>query len=383
MSLRAKKGTHLFLMFILAAPLLQQWLHIFNTQSLHGYFEIATDTTFTWTGWFDGSYQKKKIAYVNDNLGFRNDLVRVNGQIDYSMFLKANYGGTDVGRDGYLFYDNYVDAYYGRDYAGYARLHDVMSKMKAVQDTLNKMGKTFVMVYAPCKAWYLSEYIADYMKPTGATPAGNNYVTCKRIGDSIGVHQIDFNGWFLKLRDTTRELLYSRKGIHWTNYGSILAADSLISYLEAHSHIRMPHPLWDSVEHTNTPRSPDNDMAQILNLIVPMRSETYCYPYLHYTHPDAPLPHAIFIGDSYNNNFMETGIIQSTNNADWQVWYYFKYVFRNSNYGSQDEPMSKHDWKGDLAKADYIVILNTSISDNDPGNGFVEAAYQYFYPNKN
>src|SRR6185312_16477155 len=98
------------------------------------------------------------------------------------------------------FYEQgYIEAYHGLDYAGESKLRTSVYQLRKIQDTLERLGKTFVFLYAPSKAYYLSEYLPD--APAGWTPATpTNYSTFKRLCDSAGIRQIDYNAWFLSMK---------------------------------------------------------------------------------------------------------------------------------------------------------------------------------------
>ena len=381
MAPKYKKSLFTFLFCVLLLPFVQQCLPFVNSGKLFGFYTDAPDVTFSFAKWWDGSYQKNKGNFCNDHIGFRPDLLRVNGQIDYSLFQKANYGGAVVGKDNYLYYDNYIKAYYGIDSVPLEKLHNQMVRLKALQDTFAHLGKSLVLVYSPCKAWYCSEFILPHIERNPAM--ANNYLTCARLGDSLGIHQIDMNAWFLTMKDTTKELLYSKQGIHWTNYGSILGADSLIKYIEQLRHIRLPHPYWTTVVHTVQAKEPDNDMGNILNLIWPVARETFCYPDLYFSRDSTTTKlNVIHIGDSYNINFIKMGIMQHVY-AEWQFWFSFKNIFNNKTYNNWTYPqIENYDWKGELKKADCIVLMNTPKNADNIASGFIDSAYNYFFPCK-
>jgi len=375
-----KKGLFIIVFGVLLLPLLQQNVFFIDCGPLHGYYSDAPETKPTLKKWFDGSFQEEENNYLNDHMGLRPYLIRINNQVGFSLFQQY-YGGCTLGSDNYLYYDNYIDAYYGRDYAGYNALYDQLKKLKAVQDTFSKLGKTIVAVYAPCKAWYFTEHIPGYLRSAKMLP--NNYKTCIRIGDSLGIRQIDLNSWYMALKNTEQEALYPRWGIHWTNYGSILAIDTIIRNIENSRHIRMPHPAWTKVVHTTEARDPDNDMGSTLNLLIVPKPDLLCYPELFYkTDSTTTKPRIIFIGDSYSVNFIRTGVLQNISDH-WQFWFVFKFVVDSTDYNNYDYiKMENYDWKTEMNKADCFVLLNTAKNANILGNGFIQAAYDYYYPGK-
>lgn len=383
MAKKIKIGLFILLLGVLWLPLLQKNIpFIDGGGKLGGYYVAAPDVDATWKTWFNGDFQQQKNKFYNDHVGFRPFLLKLHSQMNYSLFQKLDYGGTTLGSNNYLFYDNYIDAYNGKDFVGQAPLREKIRKIKALQDTLARQGKTLIVVYAPCKAWFYPEYFPRWKKMP-RNDSNNNYKTLVRIGDSAGINQTDINRWYLSLKDTNREALYPKLGIHWSNYGSILGADTIIRYIERLRQIKMPHPKWTKVIHTTEARQPDNDMANTLNLFFPLAKETYCYPELYYTNDSGiTKPKLIFVGDSYTINLIRTGVLNNIS-KEWQFWFGFKNVMNKDNYDAWEYiKMENYNWKGELDKADCIIILNTPMNMNNLGNGFVEAAYDYYYPAK-
>jgi hypothetical protein len=375
---RTKKGLLVFAFVVLFLPYLQHRFKVIDSGILHGFYSSAGDVDFTWKGWFDGSYQVGISNYYNDQIGFRPDLIRLHGQIDFSLFRKIDFGGTTLGNDNYLFYTNYIDAYYGKDFVGRDILRERMMKLKRVQDTLAKLNKSLILVYAPCKAWYCADLIPYFSRL--AKRGQNNYEVNVRIGDSLGINQVDFNSWFLSLRNTTKEILYSRQGIHWTNYGAIIAWDSLVGYLEKTRSIQMPHAKWDKVHHTTEARRPDNDMGNIMNLIFPMAADTFCYPELYYPE-DTNLvkPKCIFIGDSYVINLLRTEVIQHTTKGS-EFWFYFREVLHDTDCNNAKEfpKITDYDWKSRVDGSDCVILVYTAMNTFFVGDGFIEQAYEHY-----
>ena len=378
---KVKKGLFVVVFTVLLLPLLQQNVLFIDCGSMRGYYTEAPEANLTVRNWFKDSLQIQETNYLNDHYGLRPYSLRLNGQIDYSFLQKMDYSGAVLGSNNYLYYGNYIEAYYGLDYSGYDQLYEQTRKLKALQDTFAKMGKLIVAVYAPCKAWFYPEHIPIEMRSSETKP--NNYKTCVRIGDSLGVKQIDLNQWYLSLKDTSKEVLYPKWGIHWTNYGSILGADTIIRYIEREQHIHMPHPAWTKAVHTTEARDPDNDIGSTLNLLVPPKTDVLCYPELYYqTDASTTKPNLIFVGDSYSINFIRTGVMQGVSNK-WQMWFVFKNVVDSSNYVSTAyTKMENYDWKSEMKKADCIIVLNTAKNANILGNGFIQEAYAYYFPGK-
>ena len=198
----------ILLMLIVAFPVLQHCLSFYESGSVKGAVITVFDSTFSWERWWDGNYQKQKNLYLNDNAGCRPDLVRINNEVDFRLFSKLHANGVVIGKDECLYEKFYIDEYNGLDFLGDAFIRIQVNKLKKIQDTLERMGKTFVFAYAPSKAWYFPGNFPERMDHQ-KLKNGTNYQSYRRLGDSTGLHQIDFNGWFMAMKDTTRHLLFS------------------------------------------------------------------------------------------------------------------------------------------------------------------------------
>jgi len=367
------------LLFVLLVPMLQQMLQVVKSGPLFGFYPEAPDASFSWGDWWDGTYQDKKGRYLNDNTGFRQDMIRINNQVDYSLLHRLHSWKVIEGKDHYLFMDSYINDYFGRDYMGYDSILQKMWLLRALSDTLAHLGKSLILVHAPAKEFMYPEYIPDIFKVPARTRC--NLETYLRIGDSLHINQVDFNGWFCSLKHTTTELLYPRQGVHWSVYGSLLAADSLIKYIERLRGIRMPHPVWTSIEHTQVPRASDDDIALTLNLIYPITREVFSYPAVSYpVSPGMVKPRIIYVGDSFVPIWMRDGLMDNTNTG-WQIWQWFNLLWSDDSRDGQKR-VQDTDWTSALDKADCVVIMYTSFNLPVLGNGFIEKAYAHYFPGK-
>ncbi len=370
------------MLLVLIAPIAEQCTNFIHTLKLPGSFVIASEPEFSFEDWWEGKFQKDKSKSLNDQVGFRPDFIRINNQIDYTLFNKIHTSYGILGKNKTLWDDAYIDAYMGYVFLGHDSILRKAYKLKKIQDTLQKLGKTLVLVHAPNKAFFYPEYLPE--KRTNKKRYPNNLETYTKIADSIGINQIDFNAWFMKLKKTSKEILYTRQGIHWSIFGAALGADSLIKYFE---HIRdepMQHIAWHTIDHSTTPRYGDDDLGAGLNLISPICVENMAYPQIIYPKSDsAHKPKIIFIGDSFLGQFVYLGIMNNIY-REWNIWYYFKSICNNQNtFGDNNAKKIKEiNWKVEILKSDCIVLLYTAFNLPHLGDGFIEQSYDYFYPQK-
>ena len=360
--------------------MLQNAFPFIKSAPLNGGYQNSPDIEFTFKTWFEGTYWDGESKYVNDNLGFRPDLVRMNNQLDYSLFRKIRVGWKLLGDDSCLFQDTYIYSYLGRDFDGYSNILEKVRKLKAIQDTLAKTGKSFIFAYAPSKAYYYPEHFPKELKDT--VRCTTNYETYKRIGDSLGLNQLDFNMWLVSMKNKSKELLYPRQGFHWSSYAALLAADTLANYMERLQNIHMIHPVWDYIVHTGKARDKDDDIGKSMNLIFPFTKEIFCYPEVKFVGDNSAVkPKVIYVGDSFLFQWIYQWVMENTD-SDWQIWYYYRELINSKFTDEACEPLNDNYCFEQLDKTDCIVVMYSSPNLSNMGNGFVEKTYNHFYPKK-
>src|SRR5688572_27194692 len=147
-----KLGLAIFVLLTLFLPLAQSRMGLVEVKPLSGAVVYPEKHPFTLSGWFDGSYQKNKEEYVNDMFGFRNLCVRVNNQIAFSLFGEVKANEVVIGKEGYLFEEQYIKSYLGEDFIGDSKVKKKMASLKYISDTLAKLNKQLMLVFSVGKA---------------------------------------------------------------------------------------------------------------------------------------------------------------------------------------------------------------------------------------
>ncbi|MCZ8286540.1 MAG: hypothetical protein O9353_13905, partial [Bacteroidia bacterium] len=146
-------------------PMIQEKLHLKKEYPLKGDIKLPENIEFDKEDWFSGYYQEEKEKYINSAFGFRNQFVKLNNQIAYSMFRKAKANGVIIGKETYLYEQSYINAYTGTDFLGKDSIDHTIGRLKFISDTLNKLGKQLLVVFAAGKASFYPEYIPDKYLP--------------------------------------------------------------------------------------------------------------------------------------------------------------------------------------------------------------------------
>lgn len=377
---KTKSALLLFLLAIISAPMLQSAFRFVDSGSIWG-FAPSPNAVFTIESWWSGAYQRAKETNASEQVGFRPDFIRLNNQIEYSLFDKPNFWGGLKGKESCMWGRDYIEAYLGYDFIGDEAMALKMYKLKKLQDTLTAMGKTVVVVYAPSKAYFFKECFPDEYAGRPRRKSANLDVSL-RLADSLGINHIDLNGWFLQLKTTTKQTLFPKYSIHWSVYGAELGADTLIKYIERKRNITMPRMTFNKMIYTTKPLQAENDLILPMNLFKRIEEDTFCHPEISFTcGPKCEKPKAIYIGDSFTWPWFEVGVWKNVH-KDWIYWNYFKRANHGrAMYDDNGQPkVGETNWIADLQQTDCVILVYAAINVDDLGSGFIEKAYDHYYP---
>lgn len=360
----------------LFVPLIQELTHFKTYEGkLNGAFVEEKDISFDWPAWFSADYQAQKDKYVKENFGFHNYYVRLICQVNFNLFKKAHVVYVVVGKDNYLYETAYIDSYYGRDFVGKEKITSQLEKLKRVQDTLEKSNKLLLIVYAAGKASFYPEYIPDDYK---TIPGLSNYTYYVQKSKELKLNHIDFNDYFKSQKHKSKYALYPQYGIHWSDYASIIAFDSLTKYVETKTKVNLPDLQISSVEVSDSLRNTDNDALQSLNLLFEPPTFKMAYPnwVVKYDSTKHRKPKLLVISDSFWWYIYSTGAPDNVFGPS-QFWYYNHEIYPESF--SSPLFVSQIDYASKIKDADVIVLMHTEATLHKFGDGFVEMCHDLFF----
>jgi hypothetical protein len=365
----------LLLLMLLMLPGLNMRFEFFKSTVLDGDVQLAPNAWFNIQAWLSGDYQAGKEKYFNDNVGFRPELVRTNNEIDYQLFGKLHAANVVLGKDNYLYEQGYIDARNGKDFAGYRKLGDLMRKLRYVQDTLKRAGKEILFVFTPSKGRYYPEYFPSRDRQTGSR--ATNYEVMKRLCDSLGINNLDLNGWFMNKKQHTEHPLFSKQGIHWTRWAGIRAADTFNKNLEQRLGIDIPDITLGKDSCGPVPIKGDNDIAVGINLWHPITKETWCYNRISFDTMNKQKPQVIFITDSFFWTWASDQVPQQCYN-DWEFWYYFEEIWSDAVFKGDRKlgHISDNEWMAKLESSDALVFMLTEINLRPVGERSIQELYR-------
>ena len=364
----------IIILLILLTPFLYQLSRLPDISKLNGDIKLEKKAEFSWATWFAEDYQKQQEKYVNQKFGFRSTFVRINNQIAFSLYGKAKANGVIIGKKNYLYEEAYIRAYFGNDFIGKEKIDEKISKIKAIQDVLKKKNKDLIIIFAAGKGSFYPEYIPDSFI-TEKTITNYDYYL-QRVKEE-NINHIDFNLWFREMKDTSTYLLYPKTGIHWSKYGMVLVADSLIKYIEDMRQIDMPDFYWLDIElaHDN-PNTTDRDIEKGMNLLFRMPIKLMAYPkVIEFDEKNKTKPKVSVFADSYYWGLYNMGL-SSKAFDNGQFWFYNKNVYTPN--AKNKTKVSDINYKEAISNQDVIILMATDATLHKFAFGAIDDLYNFF-----
>jgi len=351
---KIKTYTFFVLISILFLPIIQSKLNFFEFEPLKGSYTYTEKPTEIKRNWFSKYYQTQYDKYFNDYLGFRNILVRLNNQIQFSFFDKTSVDKTLVGKDGYLFEKTYIKEYYGLNYVGEEKIKKEAIGLKKIQDYFQKKNIEFIPVILTGKGSYFSEFIPDRYN---TEKKRTNYQELVNQFTNNDIFFIDLHKYFLELKKDTKYPLYPKTGIHWTQLGATIGIDTILKTVEKRKNIKLLDYDYSDIKYCDTTRYTDNDIGQAMNLIWGPSHYKMAYPDIKFdTTKQHQKINILMIGDSYCFNILRTNILQNVG-SKVELWYYNKGIepLRPNNVHVKD----LKNYIEELSTFDVILLMSS------------------------
>ncbi len=331
--------------------------------------------------WFDGSFQESFQNYVNDQIGLFAFFIRLHNQLEYSLFGNIYTGDVVAGKETFLFEKPYIDSYFGKDFMGVEKIERVGGVLKELQDTLASMDKILVYCLATGKANYYPEYL-PYQEEMG--PTNTEYLA--REFKKRGINHINYTPWFLQMKDTLGHLLFPKYGVHWSHFSTVLAADTLVKFIEAKAGWDLPNLTIKDRNYSSTTQYFDNDIANSMNLFSDLQPPKMSYPTFEWDKPKKTHRKILLIGDSFGWDFFENLRLGKDCFDDMQFWFYYQAAHSKTEKEGRDPnalpQLSRHlDLHEIIMEYDAFVILSNEPNAINRGWGFPkDALYTLKYP---
>lgn len=362
---------------LLLLPMLQASLTLFELKPLSGAIEVVEKPTFTFSEWKKGTYQQAYEKYMTANFGFRSTMIRINNQKMYSLFSEAKANGVIIGKENYLFEKNYLKATLGTDFIGEKAIQTQVDKLKQIQDTLQKLNKDILMIFAPGKATFFPEYMPDYCK--NQQRQKTNYKSYLAAMQLAKINLVDFNRWFVEMKPTSKYPLYGKAGIHWSKYGEYLAADSLIKVVGKLTKQPMTKLVLDNIEVKNENEQGDYDIGEGMNLLFPMNTYPMAYPKFHFQKQKSAAPKVLFVADSFYWGMFNAGFSKEVF-GDGQFWFYNQEIYPDSY--TSPKTVADINIQEEVEKNELVVLVCTDANLFKFAFGFIDQLHAKYFPQK-
>ncbi len=354
------------MMVVVCASAIQKAFHIFSIPHLYGASVYTDKPKFKIEDWISNYYQTNYEKNLEENFGFRNDLVRLNNQINYTAFKISGSNDIEVGKNNYLFQHGYVDAYLGRKKISRNEMQTRLNTLQQFSDSLKTHNTKLIVMLAPGKASYYPEYLprTDFKKTK------NNYELILDLKHDYNFHLVDVQATFLNIKGKTKYPVFAQQGIHWTGYGAFIAMDQLVHEIETKDNIDLCNYQIKEITEAQKPNT-DEDLDELLNIIYPLSNyKTYetilSFDSLKFIQKK---PSALIVGDSYYWNLANTKIFDNLF-SNYDFCYYNQSIYPASRLNPT--PIVKKDIIQYAKKFDYIIFVQTEQCYDQIGFGFAD-----------
>lgn len=369
-----KRVFFILLLILLFMPMLF-WALGYKNGNLGGYYEKKEKPELSLKAFNSLEFQNKLEKYLKQEIAFADFFIKFSNQVRYTFFKSSNVNNVIIGKDNYLYTDNYVNSYLGRDSVPQDTISLVVKELAQVRDSLKTKGVDLIIMVAPGKGSYYPEYFPKYY--SRLKPKTTNYEKYSKEFYRNNINYLDFNGWMISLKGKTPYRLFSNTSLHWGRYACYLAIDSLTSYLDKKYRINLPRIKYTSIKESTKMLGSDDDVEKLINVIQDI--------------PDYPMPNMEFkvdstgndklrvlsIGDSYFFGLSDLGLNRSVF-YDSEFWYYFDEVDKPNSKTGIKYVVEYDNEKAEIEKKDVLLILMTEGTlSTSPTSFFRELYYLY------
>lgn len=331
---------------------------------------------FSFADYFSSAYQDSFNLFIDHNFDYRPFFIKSCNEINYHLF-KLNPSDVIIGKEGYLFAPTTVANYTGETFPGLGIIKNNVRLLKKVQDSLKNHNIDLLVLYAPGKATFYSEFLPD--KYIARKKDSTAYAQYSAEFKNQQINFIDLNAYFLSIKNKSKYLLYPKQGAHWSYYGLALSVDTITKFIESRRNIKMSFTYTDVVLKSDL-TFPDYDLGEILNVLNTLPHDPMPYPKYSDDAAKSYKPDVLVIGDSYWLNSIWAGIPKRLFKQD-VFWYYFNEEFINDK--PQKILVADINLKEKLLGRDVIIIESSEANYEDFFFHFAENVNFMFCPSTN
>ena len=364
-------------LLLLLSPLQKQF-GMFRFRPLKGVFEPTPKPELTFGNCKNGVYQTQIEKYLSENFGFREPLIRFYNQYDFSIFNNTHCHFITPGKDGYLFYDQAVNDYFGTEVPKHfdtdddlrAKVEKEVSLMKQLQTELHKYGIEFLTFLAPDKPWVYPECLPKHAPRLPDAVNTVEYYDQKMT--EAGIPHIEMTKWYQQMKDTASFDIFTKTDSHW-RFSAVYGYDSLFRYMNSLNDFGIPKIHIGSVQSYTTDELEGDE--ETLNLMYPIKGTSTKYKADITIECDSATrkPRVLFVGDSFIWS-LETFMPWSDILEDVEIWFYNSTAY----VGFKKEAFKVSDINrlASILNADFVVYYAAGHQWWQTSFGFLEDAIE-------
>ncbi len=227
----------------------------------HPFPQISRETLW------DGSFQEQFNSWFETHFPGRNLLIRIRGQLMYSLFRESPNDNAVIGKDNYIFGTEYLYEYLPLSEPGDdAYFADLKDKLERLQTILGEYDKELYIFITPSKAHFMADYIPWRYKVL-KKDTKTNYQRLKDMLEDSDLHYFDCCTFIEQSEKDLQAPLFYTTGVHWSYPWGTKCAAAFSEYISRTSS------RWDlstlSLSETplNAPVWPDADIYSSMNLL--------------------------------------------------------------------------------------------------------------------
>ena len=352
---------------ILCTPLVLDVVKLKKPHPLNGETTELPKPNLSFNSLYYSHYTDSLNVYLKTNFTLRGMAIRTMNQIDYSLFNETHARSVLVGKEGYLFEENYIKAALGLDELKSTQVDSIVVSLKSLSV---ESSTPFFIALAPGKASYFSEYIPDsYVELSDTLLHNSSYrFWSSNVSNSPELHLVDLYNHFID-----REEVFPKNGIHWCEWSQIeafnLIADSIASVFN--DSISPAKFVIDKEYRSTKMEGTDEDIERGLNLWqnIPDLERTY-YNVSWDEKVEEEKPRILLVGDSYAWGIVNRGVLRH-GFKESEFWYYNQVVhgpkyLDTDLFGEKPNTVhnisSREDLINTLREFDAVILLSTDAN---------------------
>lgn len=275
--------------------------------------KVAPMPTVTVGNLMDGSVIPQIEEYVNDNIGFRQEIVLKNVSLMYRTLEKIEIPNYVEGKEQHLFYltPEILKTYQGLDAISQEEKEEISAQMSELDSVLNDMGIEFLFMPIPNKEAIYGEYLPDGINIVNSESMLESVSEYIRSNTDVNVADVYAALWNAK---TDGELLYYKNmdPTHWNVNGAFIGYGEIMRCLAEIDVRNLKSSDFDIIK--NEVNKPISYLAQYDEFSSTF-DEFYDYEYYYGYEYSGRLNNAVPDGFAYQNDVTNTYFHYENSNA--------------------------------------------------------------------